>query len=234
MSQHSSTATAPALIGAFPGTDPTTLPVTDHVPELIRLTRREFSLITERLLMAAGCGAGAWPGARDYVLETLSQVGPGTIDLLEAALVNRDRAPWPRVALSQPAAMDADGAPLILVGNSIANALIAFLGDSPDSVFTVTGLSDVRGFEGLAVRATYHGFTLSFTPDHDLGQLKIRAARTTPDASADVVTLLRAGVECSGTQWWRVYQPSNFALSEETEVSRSHTGVSETLLHYSV
>ena len=234
MTQQNTTVAAPSLLDAFPGADPSTLPVTDHVPERVRLSRRELSLITERLLMAAGSGAGSWPGARDYVLETLSQLGPDAIDLLEQALVRRDRAPWPEVALTAPGELDAGGAAMILVGNPVAHALISFLGDSPDGVFTVTGLSDVRGFEGLTVRAAYHGFALTFDPDHGSGSLAIRAEVTTPDPDADVVKLLSTGLECSGAQWWRVYQPSNFALSEETEVSRSHTGVSETLLHYTV
>ncbi|GAA1618422.1 hypothetical protein [Leucobacter chromiireducens] len=227
-------APAASLLDAFPGTDPGTLPVTDHVPEQIRLSRRELALIFERLIMAAGCPSGAWPGARDYALETVSVLGPDALDVFEHALVRREGAAWPLVTPEGADTVDASGAPMILVGNTIANALLAYFADTPDGTFTVTGLSDVRGHEGLIVRAAYHGFALRFAPDQESGALAITATRTTADTASEVVTLLRGGVACSGAQWWRLYQPSNFALSEETELSRSHTGVSETLLHYAV
>ena len=234
MSPQVKTNTARLLLHAFAGENPATLPETDFVPKTVHLSRRELSLIIERLVMAAGGDQGVWPGARDYVLETLSQTDASALALLEEALIKLTGTDWPRPILTAQGLLDVQNAPAILVGNAIANAMLAHFIDAVGDPFVVTGLSDLRGLEGLSVRAAYHGFEIQITETQEAGTAEITARRAAVDPKADVVLLLQEGISVSGDQWWRLYRPSNFALSEETEVSRTHTGVSETLLHYAV
>lgn len=227
--------TVRSLATAFPESDITTLPATDFIPETVQISRRELSLIIERLLMAAGSLPGMWQGDRDYVLETVAVAGSSAIEALEAALIEQaDAERWPTATLLRPNELEFTGAAAILVGNTISNALLAHLALLPDTPFIVRGLSRLAGSDGLHVRASFHGFALEIERDAAAGQLTITASACAPNTGADPVQLLRDGLELSGAQWWRIYQPSNFALSQETEVSRAHTGVSETLLHYSV
>ncbi|MBL3698864.1 hypothetical protein [Leucobacter luti] len=224
-----------SLLAAFVDRDPETLPVTDFVPDAVHVSRRELSLIVERLLMASGCPQGMWPGARDYVLETIAECGADGVGYLEDALLARAaHAAWPRVRAVGADAIDCAGGPLILVGNTVVNALLAFFADSPAGEFHVRGLANAAGVAGLDARARFHGFSLSVVVDATAGSLAIRAAAVPRDLSSEPIQRLSRGVLLSGEQWWRIYQPSNFALSEETEVSRTHTGVSETQLHYAV
>lgn len=223
-----------SVLSAFAHDDPDTLPNTDHIPARIRMSRRELSLIVERLIMALDCPQGMWPGVRDFVLETIAVTGAAGVDEFERAIAAREPGrSWLSARLT-PDGIDAGGESLLLAGDVIVNALLASAADDPAKPFVVTGLASVIGYAGLEVRARYHGYALTSQADHDAGTLRVLIERCDADRDADVVQLLRDGVEVSGEQWWRIYQPSNFALSVESELSRTHTGVSETLLHYSV
>ena len=223
------------LVHAFADMDPKTLPMTDFIPDSVVLMRREMSLITERLLMAAGCPQGSWPGARDYVLETVAVAGVEAFDVFEEALIARDaQTEWNRARLTNDDTLDCAGEPMILVGEITINAALAYFTDHSADEFLVTGLSTVDGHEGLQVRGRYHGFALTVQPNADEGTLRITAERCEADDQSDLVQLLKHGVTVSGSQWWRLYQPSNYALSVDTDQSRLHTGVSETFLHYTV
>lgn len=224
---------AMSLLDARPGSDPATLPQLDELPTSVRLSRRELSLIVERLLMWSGCPKGTWPGARDYVLETIAVRGRAALRDFESALAADTSAePWRPGVMETPDRLRFAGEPLLLRGNEVVNALIARLADEGSTMFSVVGLGATAGHEGLRVRAAYFGFDLHVHADDAAGSLDVVATPIARDPDSDLVRLLRRGVEVDGAQWWRLYQPSNFALSEENEVSRSHTGVSETLLHY--
>lgn len=235
MTELSHTINEKSLLSAFVNFDPETLPKTDYVPDRVTVSRRELSLIVERLLMALGCPQGVWPGARDFVLETVGEVGVDALTAFESALLEKSETQeWPSVKFEGDNELSASGAPLMLIGDSVANAMLAFFADHPRETFLVRGMSSTAGFEGLRVRAAFHGFALTIAPNSAAGTLLISASPIEKHAQADCVQTLKNGLSISGVQWWRLYQPSNFALSEETEISRLHTGVSETLLHYAV
>ncbi|MEV8336813.1 hypothetical protein [Leucobacter sp. NPDC077196] len=223
-----------SVLSAFANDDPETLPHTDHIPARIRMSRRELSLIVERLVMALDCPQGMWPGVRDFVLETIAVTGSAGLDELERAITAREPGRTWTGARVTDAGIDVAGESLLLAGDVIVNALLAAAADDPTAPFIVSGLESIVGSAGLEVRARYHGYALTSEADHDAGTLRISIAPCEADRGADVVQLLRNGIDVSGEQWWRIYQPSNFALSIESELSRTHTGVSETLLHYSV
>lgn len=223
------------LLSRFPGYSPETLPQTDYVPPTVTLSRRELSLIVERLLMAAGCPKGMWAGTRDFALEAIATLKAPALDSFEAAIEDRDpEQVWNPGKITSSSEMRFAGEPIMLVGEFIVDALLAHLADSPSAPFFVSGLGALDGYQGIAVRCRYFGIEPRFEIDELAGSIVISARPRSADPSSDLVQLLKHGVVVSGATWWRLYQPSNFALSEETELSRAHTGVSETLIHYSM